>query len=210
MPVITDELISKVENGDDQRTYIMVRNIPSNFCKDQLISEFQESNLKTHETPELPFDKKNKSNPGYGFIVFWHPLFFVDFYRKYNKKNWQNTNSTKTIEFSYGRHEKKGKNLEQVEEQMAQSLNDIIKKYDIQVSLQDFKRKREMMQQCRLHRHQKSDSNNSAKGRRKNAQNRQANGPGFRGSDGRNVIAMEIPNSSITEEANEKEEEKNV
>ena len=46
----------------------MVRNIPSNFCKESLINEFQESNLKTHETPELPFDKKNKSNPGYGFI----------------------------------------------------------------------------------------------------------------------------------------------
>jgi len=37
IPVITDELISKVKNGDDQRTYVMVRNIPSNFCKDQLI-----------------------------------------------------------------------------------------------------------------------------------------------------------------------------
>lgn len=40
MPVITDELIAKVENGEDQRTYVMVRNIPSNFCKEQLINEF--------------------------------------------------------------------------------------------------------------------------------------------------------------------------
>jgi hypothetical protein len=95
----------------------------------------------------LPFDKKNKSNPGYGFIQFWHPLFFVDFFRKYNKRSWQNTNSTKIIEFSYGRHEKKGRNLEQVEEQMAENLNEIIKKYDINISLEDFKRKRDQVQQ---------------------------------------------------------------
>lgn len=36
---------------------------------------------------------------------------------------------------------------------MAESLNDIIKKYDINVSLEDFKRKREQMlqNQCKMH-----------------------------------------------------------
>jgi RNA recognition motif-containing protein len=94
----------------------MIRNIPTNFSKEHLINEFTESHQITHETPELPFDKKNKMNPGYAFVQFWHPLYFADFYHKHNKKLWQNTKSTKVIEFSYGRHEKKGKNLELIEE----------------------------------------------------------------------------------------------
>jgi hypothetical protein len=46
----------------------MIRNIPTNFGKEQLINEFTETHLITHETPELPFDKKNKMNPGYAFV----------------------------------------------------------------------------------------------------------------------------------------------
>lgn len=129
----------------------MVRNIPSNFCKDQLISEFHETNLKTHEPPEMPYDKKNKSNPGYAFIQFWHPLFFADFFHKFNGRSWQNTNSTKTIEFSYGRREKKRKNLDLVEQTMADSLNGILSKYKVPATLDDFKRKRNT--ECLVHRH---------------------------------------------------------
>jgi hypothetical protein len=88
MPVITADQIQKVANGDDQRTYVMVRNIPSNFSKEQLMLEFAETIIKTHKAPELPFDKKNKSNPGYAFIQFLHPLFFVDFFYKFNNKGW--------------------------------------------------------------------------------------------------------------------------
>ena len=125
--------------------------------------------MKTHEPPELPFDKKNKSNPGYAFIQFWHPLFFVDFYRKFNRKSWQNTNSTKTIEFSYGRREKKGKNLEQVENNMSDALKEIIRKYDIATTLENFKLKREIQAKndCPAHRQQKSDGNTSVAQKRK-------------------------------------------
>ena len=137
----------------------MVRNIPTNFGKEQLQMEFAETYLKTHDSPELPFDKTKKGNLGYAFIQFWHPLFFVDFFHKHNNKSWQKTitNSTKEIQFSYGIKEKKcKKNLDTIEETMGASLSEILKRYDIATTLEDFKRKREA--QCMHQKHKSSDA----------------------------------------------------
>lgn len=97
MPLLDEEMIKRVEKGDEQRTYVMMRNIPNQYSKEKLQAE-----IKTHdrhyEMLYLPIDGTSKLNKGYAFIDFLHPLFLVDFYHTFNGKSWkQSAKSTKKI-----------------------------------------------------------------------------------------------------------------
>jgi hypothetical protein len=90
----------------------------------------------------LPIDGTSKLNKGFGFMDFLHPLFLVDFYRTYNDCSWkQAAKSTKKIKFSYGKREKL-RQLTPVEKRKSVELNNIIKKLNLRVSLEEFKDKR--------------------------------------------------------------------
>jgi hypothetical protein len=128
MPLLDEETIKRVEKGDEQRTYVMMRNIPNQYSKEKLQAE-----IKTHdrhyEMLYLPIDGTSKLNKGYAFIDFLHPLFLVDFYHTFNGKSWkQSAKSTKKIQFSYGKRDKQRK-LSPIERRMSNELSHIIDKY---------------------------------------------------------------------------------
>jgi hypothetical protein len=107
LQLIDDESIKSIASGEDQRTYVMMRNIPNQYTREKLISEINETHEGTFYLLHLPIDSTSKLNKGYSFMDFHHPLFLVDFYKTYNGCSWkQAAKSTKKIQFSYGKRDK--------------------------------------------------------------------------------------------------------
>lgn len=122
----------------------MMRNIPNQYTKEKLQSEINETHEGTYEQLHLPMDGTSKLNKGYGFMDFLHPLFFIDFYQTYNGCSWkQAAKSTKKIQFSYGQRHKQ-RQLTPVERKKSAELNKIISKYDLKVTLEEFRNKRQL------------------------------------------------------------------
>jgi hypothetical protein len=122
-PLIDDESIQRIITGEEQRTYVMMRNIPNQYTKEKLQCEINETHEGTYNDVYLPIDGNYKLNKGYAFMDFLHPLFLVDFYKTYNGCSWkQSAKSEKKIQFSYG-NRKKTRQLTPIEKKSAQRLN---------------------------------------------------------------------------------------
>jgi len=95
--------VKRVLARSDQRTTVMVRNIPNKYTQQMLLQEINVNHKETYDFFYLPIDFKNKCNVGYAFINFISPLSIVEFYEEFNGRKWKNFNSEKVCCISYAR-----------------------------------------------------------------------------------------------------------
>ena len=131
--------IIKIIKQEDQRTTLMIKNIPNKFTKDHFLSIFNKKFEGKFNLFLLPTDIKEKKNYGYAFINFINNFYIINFYYSFNGKKWENTNSVKICELVYSK---------------IQGITKMIKHYPIKVMyLRDMENPEE---------DSKSNSNNSS------------------------------------------------
>ena len=95
--------IKKILSLEDQRTSIMIKNIPNKFTRDLLLNTIDQNFKGTYDLFILPTDGSKNKNFGYSFINFLSCYFIPYFYSQFNKKNWSGTNSKKICEITYSK-----------------------------------------------------------------------------------------------------------
>ena len=93
----------RVASGNDQRTTLMVRNIPNKYTQQAVLEEINVKFNGCYDFFYLPIDFKNKCNMGYAFINFVHAIFIVDFFMQLDSQKWPTFNSDKICKIRYGR-----------------------------------------------------------------------------------------------------------
>jgi len=96
-------VINKVLNGQDNRTTLMIKNIPNKYDQEMLLEAINKNFKGTYDFFYLPIDFKNKCNVGYAFINFIHPSTLVPFHEEFNHKKWEKFNSEKVCFITYAR-----------------------------------------------------------------------------------------------------------
>lgn len=94
---------SRVLDGSDKRTTLMIKNIPNKYTQKMLLAKVDEKFKGTYDFFYLPIDFKNKCNVGYAFINFIQPRTIVGFYHDFHAKKWDKFNSEKVCEIAYAR-----------------------------------------------------------------------------------------------------------
>ena len=95
--------INKVISLEDQRTTIMIKNIPNKFNKELLLSIINQNFKGTYDLFILPTDINKYKNFGYSFINFTSSYYIPYFYFMFNGKMWSSTNSRKVCELTYSK-----------------------------------------------------------------------------------------------------------
>ncbi|PQQ10233.1 hypothetical protein Pyn_38784 [Prunus yedoensis var. nudiflora] len=95
--------IDRIMRGDDNRTTLMIKNIPNKYTSKMLLSAIDERHRGTYDFIYLPIDFKNKCNVGYAFINMTDPRMIVPFYQSFNGKKWEKFNSEKVASLAYAR-----------------------------------------------------------------------------------------------------------
>ena len=73
-----------------------MKNLPIKYNKKELEEEINKSHKNRYVRIDLTKAKDDPTkNPGYFFIDFKHPLYVVDFYDKYEGRNWEKYKSKK-------------------------------------------------------------------------------------------------------------------
>jgi hypothetical protein len=109
--------LNAVEQGMDNRTSLMVRNIPNKYTQQMLLSEFTENGHGPGVIDffYLPIDFKNRCNRGYAFINFVDFKDILMFHRQYYGKHWRTFNSDKICDITYARIQGKAAMLKRFE-----------------------------------------------------------------------------------------------
>ncbi|PSC76092.1 Sn1-specific diacylglycerol lipase beta [Micractinium conductrix] len=90
--------------GPDARCTLMIRNIPNKYTQAMMLSVLQKSGFSgTFDFFYLPIDFRNKCNLGYCFVNFTTSAAAARLYRQYHAKRWEEYNSRKVCEVTYGR-----------------------------------------------------------------------------------------------------------
>lgn len=95
--------IDRILGGEDNRTTLMIKNIPNKYTSKMLLAAIDEQHRGTYDFIYLPIDFKNKCNVGYAFINMIDPLQIVPFYQAFNGKKWEKFNSEKVAYLAYAR-----------------------------------------------------------------------------------------------------------
>lgn len=74
--------------GEDQRTTIMIKNIPCKFDQKIILDEISKKNKGNFDYFYLPIDLRTGCNSGYAFINFTHPFFILEFYLEFQDFEW--------------------------------------------------------------------------------------------------------------------------
>ncbi|KAK8076405.1 hypothetical protein PG994_003677 [Apiospora phragmitis] len=93
--------ISRIREGIDVRTTIMLRNIPNKVDQAMLKRIVDESSWGKYDFMYLRIDFANDCNVGYAFINFVDPLDIIDFVRARGNQRWNCFKSDKVAEISY-------------------------------------------------------------------------------------------------------------
>ena len=80
--------LEKIINEKDQRTTLMVKNIPRNIMQSFLMDIINKKFEGLFNFFYLPIDFIKKENAGYAFINFKNSKSIVDFYIEFNEKPW--------------------------------------------------------------------------------------------------------------------------
>ena len=83
-----DEYSEKIINERDQRTTLMIKNIPRNIMQSFLMEIINKKFNGLFNFFYLPIDFIKKENAGYAFINFKNSKNIVDFYIEFNEKPW--------------------------------------------------------------------------------------------------------------------------
>ena len=95
--------IERVLSGSDQRTTVMIRNIPNKYTQLAVLEEINTRYKGSYDFFYLPIDFKNKCNVGYAFINFINHEVIVPFHREFAGRRWNNFNSEKVCALTYAR-----------------------------------------------------------------------------------------------------------
>ncbi|MCQ2821261.1 MAG: hypothetical protein MJ252_28715 [archaeon] len=87
--------------GLDQRTTLMLRNIPNKYTIKEIVDEIGSEFWGKYDCLSLPMDHETKLNLGYAFINFTSPLHILSFYSKLNSHKWKMYRSEKILDISY-------------------------------------------------------------------------------------------------------------
>ncbi|KAL6634456.1 hypothetical protein ACP70R_027127 [Stipagrostis hirtigluma subsp. patula] len=95
--------VERIMRGDDNRTTLMIKNIPNKYTSKMLLAAIDENHKGTYDFIYLPIDFKNKCNVGYAFINMTNPQHIIPFYQTFNGKKWEKFNSEKVASLAYAR-----------------------------------------------------------------------------------------------------------
>ncbi|XP_020218540.1 protein MEI2-like 4 [Cajanus cajan] len=95
--------IDRIKNGEDNRTTLMLKNIPNKYTSKMLLAAIDERHRGTYDFVYLPIDFRNKCNVGYAFINMTSPGLIIPFYQVFNGKKWEKFNSEKVASLAYAR-----------------------------------------------------------------------------------------------------------
>ncbi|KAJ8607990.1 hypothetical protein CTAYLR_008232 [Chrysophaeum taylorii] len=90
-------------NGSDQRTTLMVRNIPNKYTQQAVLDEINVKFKKCYDFFYLPIDFKNKCNVGYAFINLIDYRDAPAFYQEFHGRRWSCFRSGKVCAITYAR-----------------------------------------------------------------------------------------------------------
>lgn len=93
--------VTKIREGTDVRTTIMLRNIPNKVDQAMLKNIVDESSWGKYDFMYLRIDFANDCNVGYAFINFVDPLDIIDFVNARGNQRWNCFKSDKIAEISY-------------------------------------------------------------------------------------------------------------
>ena len=97
------KLTQKLISPEDQRTKLMIKNIPNKFSIVQLVDLFKEDFKNKFDFVYLVIDPKTECNQGYGFINLCDPSYKSEFFKKYHRTKWPGSKSGKVCEISYAK-----------------------------------------------------------------------------------------------------------
>ncbi|XAR48245.1 hypothetical protein NMG60_11031000 [Bertholletia excelsa] len=95
--------LERIIQGEDNRTTLMIKNIPNKYTSKMLLAAIDERHKGTYDFIYLPIDFKNKCNVGYAFINMTAPSMIIPFYQTFNGKKWEKFNSEKVASLAYAR-----------------------------------------------------------------------------------------------------------
>ena len=95
--------LDRIESGADQRTTLMVRNIPNKYTQQAVLEEIDEKFRSCYDCFYLPIDFKNKCNVGYAFLNLCDYRDVARFYREFNGRRWSCYRSAKVCAITYAR-----------------------------------------------------------------------------------------------------------
>lgn len=95
--------VEKVRKGEENRTALMIRNIPNKYNQKMLVSTLEEDHKGHFDFIYLPIDFKNKCNVGYAFINLTKVEYIESFYKAFHGKKWGRFNSEKVCEITFAR-----------------------------------------------------------------------------------------------------------
>ncbi|XP_022148893.1 protein MEI2-like 4 isoform X1 [Momordica charantia] len=95
--------IDRIMRSEDNRTTLMIKNIPNKYTSKMLLAAIDERHRGTYDFIYLPIDFKNKCNVGYAFINMTDPSLIIPFYEAFNGKKWEKFNSEKVASLAYAR-----------------------------------------------------------------------------------------------------------
>ncbi|KAJ6414815.1 hypothetical protein OIU84_003766 [Salix udensis] len=95
--------IDRIMQGEDNRTTLMIKNIPNKYTSKMLLAAIDERHKGTYNFVYLPIDFKNKCNVGYAFINMIDPRQIIPFFQAFNGKKWEKFNSEKVASLAYAR-----------------------------------------------------------------------------------------------------------
>ena len=87
----------------DNRTTVMIKNIPNKYTQKMLLKKIDKKFKNIYDFFYLPIDLKNKCNVGYAFINFINPVYILKFYEEFNGQHWEKFKSEKICQLAYAR-----------------------------------------------------------------------------------------------------------
>ncbi|CAD8109031.1 unnamed protein product [Paramecium primaurelia] len=100
---ITQYQIKLDQIPGDQRTTLMIRNIPNKYTQPMLLENIDINHKDNYDFFYLPIDFTNKCNVGYAFINFLDSKFIPKFFLEFHSRKWKLFNSDKICEITYAR-----------------------------------------------------------------------------------------------------------
>ena len=95
--------IDAIEAGYENRTTLMIRNIPNKYSQALLLDSINSRHKGRYDFFYLPIDFGNKCNMGYAFINLSSPHDVVSFYELWNNCRWSHFNSDKVCNITFAR-----------------------------------------------------------------------------------------------------------
>lgn len=95
--------MTRLLDGSERRTTLMVRNIPNKYNQQMLLEEVNIKHAGTYDFFYLPIDFKNKCNVGYCFVNFLDTSYIPAFVESFHGHRWRSFNSEKVCAVTFAR-----------------------------------------------------------------------------------------------------------